>query len=177
MGKLFCYFQKENLSIPEATEFIILAPLFYIIFSLSISIIALNFNIVFPRPSSLQVSQIIYLLIKVAEEEAGYRFMPLVLAVEKWGSSRKIWLVVLIISVLFGLRHGSYLLILQQGVFGMILSLVFLKCGGFGKKYLRAYVASITAHALVDCSSRYGLIEVLRKLFFYVFVYLVNITT
>ncbi len=177
METLFSSFKKRELLIDETLEFIVLMVLFYIIYSLSLIIVSINFGIVFPKPGSLQLSYIIFLLIKVAEEEAGYRFMPLVLAIEKWGNSKKVWLVTLIMAILFGFRHGHYLLILHQGVFGVLLSTIFLKCGGFNKKYLRAYVSCTTAHALMDCSIRYGFIEILRKLFFHIFVYLANIIT
>lgn len=156
---------NTEIVIDEQYNFIIQAVLFYFVYSSCLLLIFIICDIE-PQPSSrtVHINQIFSLLIKAAEEEAIYRFLPLVLAIERWGNSKKVLIVVSIASVVFGLRHGHAANCLLQGVAGFIFSITFLKFGGLNKKYLKAYTASVVTHALVLSSLKFGAIELLIDL-------------
>lgn len=85
-------------------------------------------------------------------EEFIFRLFPLVAAVEEWGRSKKIFLIVGLASGIFGLAHGDFLLVFVQGGLGVLLSLLFLKCGGLQKKYGKAFAVTSACHILVNSS-------------------------
>lgn len=82
-------------------------------------------------------------------EELIFR-LPLALAVRKWGRSKKVLLVALILSILFGYSHGTAYNILIQGVVGFSFCLLFLKCGGYEKKYKNGLLTSWATHTIYD---------------------------
>lgn len=83
-------------------------------------------------------------------EEIIFRVIPLMLAIGLQGSPKTVLFVAGISSVLFGLVHGSWHHVFIQGAGGMFLSCVFLKCGGFNKKYFKATAASTATHFLFN---------------------------
>jgi len=83
-------------------------------------------------------------------EELLFRFVPLGLAVKFFGRSPLVILTAILFSVLFGLCHGGFRHIFLQGVTGFVLSIVFLKCGGFQKKLLRATFVCAIIHASLN---------------------------
>lgn len=92
------------------------------------------------------------LLLVVFLEELVFRFLPLFIAVSLFGSSRR-WAVLVVAalaSVVFGWAHGGPQYILVQGVGGLFLSAVFLKCGGFQKKWRKALLCSTFYHYAFD---------------------------
>ena len=85
-----------------------------------------------------------------AAEEFLFRFLPLVaiLQITKNAPKNDGWVlgVTIASSMLFGYLHGGVPFIFLQGVLGFLLSVVFLKCGGFQGKFLKAIVASSLCH-------------------------------
>ncbi len=53
-------------------------------------------------------------------------------------------------SVIFGYMHGGFKKVPLQGVSGLILSVVFLKCGGWNGDFFIATCVSVTAHSLIN---------------------------
>ena len=74
-------------------------------------------------------------------EEFIYRFVPIKLTRRFTDSKSVLWIVIILSSIIFGLRHGSPYNILVQGIGGFILSLAFLK---------RGYWCSVTAHTTLN---------------------------
>lgn len=83
-------------------------------------------------------------------EEIFFRFAPLFVAVEMELSAKKLFVVVLVISAVFGICHGSAQHILFQGIGGVIFSVVFLKCGAMQGRYFKALIASAVSHFLFN---------------------------
>lgn len=79
-------------------------------------------------------------------EEVVFRYMPLIIVIMLCGVSKKVLYCALIVSILFGFLHGGYAHIFVQGVVGILFSIVFLKCGGLQKKYIKAVSASTLTH-------------------------------
>ena len=93
------------------------------------------------------------LIWEMIKEEALFRTIPLGLAAWLWGTSKKIpvFMVLLLSSVGFGWWHGDPRNILAaQGMAGLILGMLFLKCGGFQQRWLKATLWSTFAHYLVN---------------------------
>lgn len=86
------------------------------------------------------------LFLFAATEELLFRFFPLYSSVEAYGISKKVLLYAIGASIIFGLLHGSFFNIFIQGVSGFLYCLLFLKCGGFQKKYIRAFFVTTTSH-------------------------------
>lgn len=96
------------------------------------------------------------IIIFAAYEELWFRY-PLSLAVAGWGACKKIIVVAVISSVIFGFLHGksinlifihgSIQNIFLQGVGGIIFCLLYLKCGGLAGKWLKPLIVSTLTHA------------------------------
>jgi membrane protease YdiL (CAAX protease family) len=81
---------------------------------------------------------LLYLLVGAISEEFKYRFIPLIVV---YGILKVItpklslalqMLIILISSFIFGVAHGGYDHLLVQGLGGIVLCIIFLKCGGNG---------------------------------------------
>lgn len=156
MEKLLKYL---NAKIPAGTEFLFIAKmillfLLYIVFLISIK--AYTCLESFSSPGFTQFVIILNQFLIACEEESFYRFVPLVLAIEKWGASKKIIYISIIASIFFGLIHGNYFDIFFQGVFGLFLCIIFLKIGGLEKKYFKAYIAIVLIHTFINYGLLYG---------------------
>lgn len=90
-----------------------------------------------------------WLIVSAFCEEVLFRLFPLV-AADAWGKSKKIFIVVGLASCIFGLMHGGFFFIILQGVNGVLLSLLFLKCGGLQGKYGKALATTTVSHFLVN---------------------------
>lgn len=82
-------------------------------------------------------------------EEIVFR-LPLALFISADESLRAILGFAIILSVSFGLAHGYLTCVLMQGVVGLNLCLLFLKCGGLKGNYTKALLSSATAHFLFN---------------------------
>lgn len=84
-------------------------------------------------------------------EELIFRLAPLAVALFFF-RRRPIPLlaIALAVSVCFGFFHGNYLNIFMQGTSGFLLSLLFLKCGGFNGHIVKAFGTSSLAHFLFN---------------------------
>lgn len=89
------------------------------------------------------------LFISCAVEELFFRW-PLALFLEKSARPMFVLLAALLSSVIFGYAHGGWINIFIQGVFGFVLSLVFIKCGGNSKNFWKALGSSFAVHYAYD---------------------------
>lgn len=115
---------------------------------------ALDYKIPYPLEGTnvpiLSLQLLSLILIKGLLEETIWRFAPLSLGTIILGQSRLILIIAIISSIGFGIIHGNFLNIFQQGIGGLILSIMFLKCGGFQGKYVKAFLTTSTAHILFN---------------------------
>ncbi len=81
----------------------------------------------------------------VITEEILFR-LPLAIFLEKKWSIPGVLAAAFVLSVIFGILHGSVYHIFIQGIAGFIYSILFLKCGGLQRKYFKAINTTITAH-------------------------------
>lgn len=103
-----------------------------------------------PIPDNIDLYFLIFLFSAAMVEEALFRFFPLLIAVALWGKSRLIIGVMVVSSIIFGFIHGGPINLIFQGVGGFFLCIIFLKCGGFQKRPLKALLSSTTAHFLYN---------------------------
>ena len=103
-----------------------------------------------PIPDSMDWSFLVFLFSAAMIEEVIFRHVPLLIAVLMYGKSPRIIGVMVVSSIIFGLIHGGPLNLVFQGVGGFFLSIIFLKCGGFQMRPLKALFASTTAHFLYN---------------------------
>ena len=89
------------------------------------------------------------LTVMVFFEEGLFR-LPLAIAVERNWSLKTVLACALVLSAIFGFCHGGIHHIFLQGVGGIMLSVLFLKCGGAQKNYAKAFTATSAAHFLFD---------------------------
>lgn len=154
--KLIPWFTETvgNWKIPMLVTVFWLIPLFY---SLFISIALLASHKIIPALTtevigldiSLKLSKI--LVREATIEEFWFRLLPLSLAVVVWGKSFWVYAAATVSSVIFGYIHGGVInIFLTQGVIGFSWCVLFLKCGGFQKKFLTAYLCAIMAHFLFN---------------------------
>ncbi len=102
---------------------------------LSILILSRTFLIAFP--------------LTVLVEEILFRLPLAILVWKKWPLER-ILFSVLGLSLLFGLMHGGIWHVFSQGVGGMIYSVLFLKCGGFQGRYIKAVLVTFLTHLIFN---------------------------
>jgi membrane protease YdiL (CAAX protease family) len=96
------------------------------------------------------------ILFRATIEELIFRF-PLSCAVITWGVSKKVLGAALVSSLIFGFLHGGCTNfgfiyegvhhIFLQGVGGLFYCLLYLKCGGLNKRFLKPIVVTTIAHA------------------------------
>jgi membrane protease YdiL (CAAX protease family) len=91
------------------------------------------------------------LFLHAAVEETVFRFLILSTIRPLWDRNpRKYLEYILFFSLLFGAFHSSIGGILIQGLNGILISLLFLKCGGFNYEYKKALATSSLAHFLFN---------------------------
>ena len=83
-------------------------------------------------------------------EELRYRLLPFVLA-RRWQSKTVLIIALFTSSAIFGWSHGNFSLerlpeVLHKGVPGLILGLVFLKCGGMNDKLVKPLICCSLVH-------------------------------
>lgn len=83
-------------------------------------------------------------------EEIVFRFFPLHTVVGMIKKPRAVLFVAIIVSIIFGYLHGNWQKIFLQGMTGFVLSCVYLKCGGFQKRWPKALAASSLTHILFN---------------------------
>jgi hypothetical protein len=107
--------------------------------------------------SPLQVEQVSYafyfptplfMLWVAVKEEVMYR-LPIAVLMEMRIPYWVIIPVILFIQLYFGFKHGSIEHILFQGVGGIMLCVLFLKCGGMQRKYGKALMSVVLAHYIL----------------------------
>lgn len=107
-----------------------------------------------PREPSLDMTQPYFpvlLFSFVAIEEFIFR-LPLVVAIEVWGLSSKVLACAFGLSFVFGILHGNIVNLFAQGMGGICLSFLFLKCGGFRNNYVKAFLVTTSAHFIWNIS-------------------------
>src|SRR3989344_6876434 len=90
-----------------------------------------------------------FLFTVAAVEEIVFRF-PLAIAIYFELSLKRVLIVALVLSALFGIAHGGIHNIFIQGVSGFIYSILFLKAGGLQKNYTKALTVTTTMHFLYN---------------------------
>ncbi len=71
------------------------------------------------------------------------------LTAERW-KLRVIFIVAVALSILFGLVHGGIPNIFLQGIGGLLWSILFLKCGGYQKKFIKPLAVTTITHFLFN---------------------------
>lgn len=84
-------------------------------------------------------------------EECLFR-LPLSMAINNSWPDKKLFYLILIVSLVFGALHGNAINVAIQGIDGILLSIIFLKCGGCQRHYGKALITCATAHA---CKNMY----------------------
>ena len=85
-------------------------------------------------------------------EEVVFRFVPIALANRYFPAH--LWLTILAASLLFGAGHGiSLRRTIIIGAWGLLSSILFLKCGGLEGHYLKAFLAVAVGHILFNLPS------------------------
>lgn len=87
----------------------------------------------------------IFVIISIVEETL-FRLLPMYLAVRFLKTPTGIFGAAIVSSVIFGVIHSGLNGIIDQGVGGLLICLVFLKCGGFQKRYWKALAATSALH-------------------------------
>ena len=92
---------------------------------------------------------VVLMTINITLEEVFWR-LPLILPLYLRWSAKNVLIVAVILSCFFGSIHGGISHIPLQGMCGFLLSLMFLKCGGFQGKYCRAFSVVLLTHLIFD---------------------------
>jgi membrane protease YdiL (CAAX protease family) len=154
MYSLIRYLQKE-VSWPWVPILILAAVCSSILLIVAASslLVALKLNTHGMSNSVMQVQVTIGYFITVVIpvviiEEGAFRAPLTISAIYGW---HRTTLVILVSSsIIFGLIHGNVLNLLFQGVGGIILGLVYLKCGGMQGKYLKPMFVSTVTHICIN---------------------------
>ncbi len=88
--------------------------------------------------------------INAFSEEIKFRLFPLAIVVEIGWSIKRILIVAAASSLIFGYIHGGWPCIFLQGIGGFLYCLLFLKCGGYQKKFGQALAVTIMTHFLFN---------------------------
>ena len=153
MKKLLDWLAKE---VPQKSRkwFILSAVCLSVVWSICVIMVLDFFGIELPQKQTMGLKIATWyfhfiLFILAAIEEALFR-LPLAAITYKLGKSRVVLLAILLSSVIFGLLHGGFICIFIQGVSGIILCAVFLKCGGFQENARAGFLASVLTHYLCN---------------------------
>lgn len=95
---------------------------------------------------SIPVIVLIYIPLAALFEELLFRLIPLSLAICKSKTPEMVLFAIISSSFLFGMLHGNVFRVIIEGVVGVILSVLFLKCGAYQKKFFKATMCSTAAH-------------------------------
>ena len=136
----------------------------YIIFSVGLTLVCNSavtgiFKILNIHPTHYQINDPPIEILTVAfpfimflaalTEEIFFR-LPLALLAKIKVPKRGILTCALVLSIIFGYCHGGSYYIFVQGVSGVILSMLFLECGGYQGKIIKPIMVSATAHFLFN---------------------------
>lgn len=88
--------------------------------------------------------------LQVLGEDALFRLFPVVALIERYGVGWKFASGMSVVSAFFGYAHGGLDNIYLQGVFGLILVVLFMKAGGSEKRYVRAFAAVSVVHYVTN---------------------------
>ncbi len=143
--------KERSISGKRLLEFIITRAILILCVANGIVCVLMFIGVDFPKPTNGEIYMLewsfpITLAIGVVLEEFGFRLLPLAFTIGLIGNSSWILLVILCSSIVFGVAHGSMWHILVQGLVGVWLSIIFLKVGGFQRKYLRAWLICTAIH-------------------------------
>jgi membrane protease YdiL (CAAX protease family) len=153
MGKLFEWLKKEPGN--RATLFLIFACLVIeVLYRYNIDSYLISRHLIAPLGAKHKIPILtwhfpFFLLYAAACEELVFR-LPLGFLAERWGASYKLLIGVILSSMLFGIIHGNPYHLLMQGVSGILYSMIFLKCGGSNRNYIKAFLSCIAAHFLYN---------------------------
>lgn len=83
-------------------------------------------------------------------EEFVFRFLPIAILALFTPSVNAFLLTTALAAAAFGVMHGGFASLLMQGTGGLLLGVLFLKCGGLHGRKIKAWLAASTAHALIN---------------------------
>ena len=100
----------------------------------------------------------VFLFLAALFEELIFRLLPLLVGIailhgydiEEKSSYYPRLILMFSAAIIFGYAHGSWVNIFLQGFAGLVFSLVWLKCGGLQKRWVKATLCSTLAHALYN---------------------------
>ena len=140
----------------QAANLLCLTVLFQIVY---VSILAVVWVLVqVNRADPLEPTALLFaptlpnLFVAAFSEEVVFRFVPLSIALAGGFTFAGIMGTAVVSSVIFGLGHGGIAHIGIQGVAGFVWCLLFLKCGGFHRHYVRATLVTTMGHVLYNLS-------------------------
>jgi len=153
--KIVAWLERE-VSGPYVPLFIVAALACCYLYLVGLGIFVDAFNIVLPKGPKLPTNSpfpilIIVLALGAWVEEVIFRLGPIWVARRLFhASTRSTVVVILIVSACFGYIHagGHAWFIAIQGVLGVMLSVVFMKCGGLQGRYAKALIASTATHTV-----------------------------
>lgn len=170
MNRLETWLDKEAMGW-QAVRLTILCFIFNFIYSLT-AILLIDYlvgmpDVLFERTSKLANPSItdffiVLVIIGPVMEELIFRFIPLYIILSPRSKDfNGVIIMATAASVIFGYLHGGIAHIFIQGVGGFLLCLLFLKCGGYHRRYFKGFCASFSAHALLNLTVA-GVILILR---------------
>ena len=164
MRRLAVWLRKEPIGFWKTLRFILFSVALAYVYNLAVELVYIN-NVDLENLDSGIVVPLwwIFLLgitLGRVFEELFFRFIPLCLVGEIFKRNPYHLLATAAVSSLaFAYAHNisgglniGWMRIFIQGVSGLILCAVFLKCGGMNRRYFKAYCASVTTHALLNAA-------------------------
>lgn len=135
----------------ELVKFITGSIFLKLIIAISVSMLMMwsGVEVTKVRDGDLKIFSISFpfvLLFGAMLEEYVFRLVPLKFVLNRNIGFEELTKVVLVVSAFFGYIHGGIEHVFIQGLGGIVLSVVFLKCGGLNKNYRKAYICSTASH-------------------------------
>lgn len=104
-----------------------------------------------------------------SREEILFRWLPFTIVCLEKFNFKTVITTAIISSVIFGYLHGGFIHIFVQGIGGFIFCLLYLKCGGYHNRNIKAVFVSTSAHALYNVLLIALIIAI--SSFFYLYLY------
>ncbi|MFH1668090.1 MAG: CPBP family intramembrane glutamic endopeptidase [Candidatus Komeilibacteria bacterium] len=161
MNRIYEWISHE-VSFQEALKLTFKVTVLMLGYGIAIVLLFRHFGIVESRGVAMKIN-VIMLINVIVMEELFFR-LPLSIITRYISTKGFIVLSFVLLSIFFGWMHGHWLFIFSQGVLGIALSLVYLKCGGFSKNLLTAVssgrifvglLCAVLLHSSYNCAMFY----------------------
>lgn len=113
-------------------------------------------EIILMSPMSFILNNVTFYVLAAAQEEALFRFVPLVIALEKKYSNTILFIISFISSIIFAIAHGTYWEIFSSGVFGMFMCAIFIGLNKKKTRYLLSFITITLIHSFFNIGALYG---------------------